>query len=195
MASNTVKIETPLAHGSGGFVSGDLVVTAAHVIHPDNDVPWPAKKLTVVLFDGTELKVIACQTHPRWAGSFDATADIAVVRVELDQPDIVVPFASDLPAGSPRKVTITGYREGANTGTVTRVAGDQGRDAFVSDNLAYHDGVSGTPVLLQRGGPAVGIATRSPTTPSPGAFIGVPFLANPDENNLQWLIDHCPGGQ
>jgi len=193
MPSKTVKVETPDAHGSGAFVAADLVVTAAHVIHPqDQDEPWEAGRLTITLPDhhGTELPVLARLCHPRWGGEFNATADIAILRVGEPQRGLVVPFASNA-AARQRAVSITGYREGPNQGTVTRVAGAGGRDVFDSDDLAYHEGVSGA-LVVTIAGQAIGVATRSAAVPTHDAFIGIPFLDSGGESNLAWLIANCP---
>ncbi len=190
MASNTVKVATPTSHGSGAFIANDLVVTAAHVIHPDDRAkPWPAGKLTVTLFDGTKVKAIGRICHVRWTDAFGATADMAVVRVASPQPNSVVAFASD-EAADDRRVSITGFWEGPNEGTVSTEAGASGRDLLASDDLVFHEGVSGAPIV--DGGIAIGIATRSPDSPTPGALIGVPFLNNANEQNLEWLIANCP---
>jgi hypothetical protein len=191
MASKTVKVSTPGEHGSGVFVAPDLVVTAAHVIQPaENDAPWPPRRLSVTLFDGTLLPVIARLCHKDWPGA-EVTGDIAIVRVADPQDDLVVPFVSNAPAKR-RAVTITGYREGPNVGRVSRIAGDAGLDFFESDDLAFHRGVSGAPVMA--GPRAIGIATQSFDTPTKQATIGVPFLDTAEESNLAWLIDQCPTG-
>jgi S1-C subfamily serine protease len=191
MASIFVQVQTPDSFGSGAFISRNLLVTAAHVIHPrDQSDPYPAKKLTVVLWDATALAVIGRLCHQRWTASFDATADMAVIRVADDQPGLVLAWKSNLNAVK-RAVTITGFREGPNTGTVTRVSNPNGADAFHSDDLAFHEGVSGAPVIAATG-QAIGIATRSPGAPTTDSFIGIPFLDTTQEKNLSWLIANCP---
>ena len=166
-------------------------MTAAHVIHPrDQSDPYPAKKLTVVLWDGTELAVIGRLCHGRWTEAFDATGDMAVVRVETDQPGVMVAWKANLNPVK-RAVTITGFREGPNSGTVTRVGNPNGADALHSDDLVFHEGVSGAPVIGSNG-QAIGIATRSPDAPTVDSFIGIPFLDTPQEANLSWLIANCP---
>src|SRR5215467_6648964 len=130
MPSTIVQVRTPDSHGSGAFIARDLVVTAAHVIHPrDQEEPFAAADLAVVLHDGSELPVIARLCHERWTASFHATADIAVVRVGEPRPDLVVDVLHNV-SSVKRKVTITGYFEGARAGTVTRVSGMEGRDTL-----------------------------------------------------------------
>ena len=168
----------------------DLVVTAAHVIHPRDQVePFPAKRLKVILRGGLELDVVARLCHERWTASFHATADIAVVRVNEPRPDLVLTL-TPLPLARKRKVTVTGFLEGPRTGTVIRIGGQNGRDILQSDDLAFHEGVSGAPVT-DATGRALGVATRSPMSPMEGAFVGIPFLDNEQERNLARLIERC----
>jgi hypothetical protein len=87
-------------------------------------------------------------------------------------------------------VTITGFLEGPRTGTVTRMAGQLGRDILASDDLVFHEGVSGAPVT-DATGKALGVATRSPPAATAGAFVGIPFLDNEQECNLARLIERC----
>lgn len=191
MGLSVVQIMTPDSHGSGAFVARDLVVTAAHVIHPrDRDEPTASKKLAVILRDGTELTVLARLCHHRWTQSFAATGDMAIVRVEVAQPGLVIACDAN-PQAQHRKVTITGFFEAPRSGTVTRVAGPSGRDTLHSDDLTFHEGVSGAPVVGVDGR-AIGIATRSPDDIMEGAFVGIPFLDADQEKNLSWLIRHCP---
>jgi V8-like Glu-specific endopeptidase len=191
MASISVQVQTPDSFGSGAFIARNLLVTAAHVIHPrDQGDPYPVKKLTVVLWDAIELAVVGRLCHPRWAAGFDATGDMAILRVAEDQPGLVLGWRSNLSAVK-RPVTITGFREGPNTGTVTRVSNPNGADAFHSDDLAFHEGVSGAPVIAATG-QAIGIATRSPGAATADSFIGIPFLDTTQEKNLSWLIANCP---
>lgn len=185
-----VQVRTPDSHGSGGFVAPDLVVTAAHVIHPrDQSEPFAARRLKVILRNGGELAVVARLCHERWTASFHATADIAVVRVDEPRPDLVLALIPN-PVVRKRKVTITGFFEGPRTGTVTRIAGQNGRDILQSDDLVFHEGVSGAPVT-DASGRALGIATRSPLAAIEGAFVGIPFLDNEQECNLARLIERC----
>ncbi len=189
--ATTVRIATPEDLGSGAFITPDLVVTAAHVIHPpDEDAPFEARHITVILQDGTELDVVARLCMQRWTDSFDATADMAVVRVDTPRPGDVIAYASN-PAANAHAVTVTGYGEAARSGTATRVRDQAGHDSFESDDLAFHDGVSGAPVVAGNG-QAIGIATRSPPEPTAGSFIWIPFLDSASETNLPWLIQHCP---
>jgi V8-like Glu-specific endopeptidase len=186
-----VQVKTPDSHGSGGFVAPDLVVTAAHVIHPRDQVePFAARRLKVILRSGAELAVIARLCHERWTASFHATADIAVVRVNEARPDLVLGLTPILLAKK-RKVTITGFFEAPRTGTVIRVGGQDGRDILQSDDLAFHEGVSGAPVT-DATGRALGVATRSPPAAAAGSFVGIPFLDNEQERNLARLIERCP---
>jgi hypothetical protein len=185
-----VQVKTPDSHGSGGFVAPDLVVTAAHVIHPRDQVePFAARRLSVVLRNGAELAVVARLCHERWTASFHATADIAVVRVIERRPDLVLALAP-IPLARKRKVTITGFLEAPRAGTVIRVGGQNGRDILQSDDLSFHEGVSGAPVT-DAGGRALGVATRSPFAAMEGAFVGIPFLDNEQERNLARLIERC----
>jgi V8-like Glu-specific endopeptidase len=185
-----VQVKTPDSHGSGGFVAPDLVVTAAHVIHPRDQVePFAAHRLSVILRNGTELAVVARLCHERWTASFHATADIAVVRVGERRPDLVLGVAP-IPLAKKRKVTITGFLEAPRTGTVIRIGGQHGRDILQSDDLAFHEGVSGAPVT-DASGRALGVATRSPLAAMAGAFVGIPFLDNEHERNLARLIERC----
>lgn len=185
-----VQVRTPDSHGSGGFIAPDLVVTAAHVIHPrDQPLPYAARRLTVILRNGNELAVVARLCHERWTASFHATADIAVVRVREPQPGLVLSVVPN-PVATRRKVFITGFCEGARNGTVTRVTGQNGRDILQSDDLSFHEGVSGAPVT-DASGRALGVATRSPFAATAAAFIGIPFLDNEQECNLARLIERC----
>jgi V8-like Glu-specific endopeptidase len=185
-----VQVRTPDSHGSGAFVGRDLVMTAAHVIHPrDRGEPYAPGELKVIRRDGTELSVIARLCHERWTRSFHATADIALVRVDAPQPDLVLGCIANSPAKK-RKVTITGFFEGPRTGSVTRMVGPDGRDTLQSDDLVFHEGVSGAPVV-DASGKAIGVATRSPDAALDGAFIGIPFLDNDQERNLARLIERC----
>jgi S1-C subfamily serine protease len=185
LAGSTVRICTPDAIGSGAFVRADLVVTAAHVIHPaDQNQPWDARKISVVLGDGTELTVVARLCTQRWAADLAATADMAILRVGAARPGDVVATASNAAAKN-RTVTITGYLEGPNSGTITRSGATD--PIFESDDLVFHDGVSGAAVIAANG-QAIGIATRSPDSPTDDAFVGIPFL----DDNLAWLIQNCP---
>jgi hypothetical protein len=185
-----VQVKTPDSHGSGGFVAPDLVVTAAHVIHPrDQPEPFAARRLKVILRSGLELGVVARLCHERWTASFHATADIAVVRVGEPRPELVLALIPN-PVVRRRKVTITGFFEGPRTGTVTRVGGQNGRDILQSDDLVFHEGVSGAPVT-DASGRALGIATRSPQAAIEGAFVGIPFLDNEQECNLARLLERC----
>jgi hypothetical protein len=185
-----VQVKTPDSHGSGGFVAPDLVVTAAHVIHPrDQSAPFAARRLKVILRNGVELAVVARLCHERWAAAFHATADIAVVRVAEPRPELVLGVVPN-PQLKRRRVTITGFFEGPRTGTVTRMTGQLGRDILASDDLVFHDGVSGAPVT-DATGKALGVATRSPTAATAGAFVGIPFLDNEQECNLARLIERC----
>jgi V8-like Glu-specific endopeptidase len=185
-----VQVKTPDSHGSGAFIGRDLVLTAAHVVHPrDRGEPYAAGELLVIRRDGTELRVIARLCHERWTQSFLATADIAVVRVGEPQPDIVLGCMANQQSRT-RKVTITGFFEGPRTGSVTRVAGPDGRDMLQSDDLVFHEGVSGAPVV-DAAGKAIGVAVRSPEAATDSAFIGIPFLDNDQERNLARLIERC----
>jgi V8-like Glu-specific endopeptidase len=185
-----VQVKTPDSHGSGAFVGRDLVMTAAHVIHPrDRAEPYLPGELTVICRDGTELAVTARLCHERWTQSFHATADIALVRVGEPRPDLVLGFVANLQV-TKRKVTITGFLEGPRVGSVTRVSGQDGRDTLQSDDLVFHEGVSGAPVV-DATGKAIGVATRSPEAATGGAFIGIPFLDNDQERNLARLIERC----
>jgi V8-like Glu-specific endopeptidase len=185
-----VQVKTPDSHGSGGFVAADLVVTAAHVIHPrDQPAPFAARRLKVILRSGLELGVVARLCHDRWSASFHATADIAVVRVAEPHPELVLGVVSN-PQANRRKVTITGFFEGPRTGTITRVGGQLGRDILASDDLVFHEGVSGAPVT-DASGRALGVATRSPSAATAGAFVGIPFLDDEQERNLARLIERC----
>jgi V8-like Glu-specific endopeptidase len=185
-----VQVKTPDSHGSGGFVAPDLVVTAAHVIHPrDQSAPFAARRLKVILRSGVELGVVAVVCHERWTAAFHATADIAVVRVDEPRPELVLAVVPN-PLAKRRKVTITGFFEGPRTGTVTRMGGQLGRDILASDDLAFHEGVSGAPVT-DASGNALGVATRSPQVATAGAFVGIPFLDNEQERNLARLIERC----
>jgi len=185
-----VQVKTPDSHGSGAFIAPDLVVTAAHVIHPrDRPEPFPPRRLTIILRDGTELGVIARLCHERWTESFHATADMAVVRVDEPRPGLVLGLVPN-PLARKRKVIITGFFEGPRAGTVTRVSGASGRDILSSDDLAFHPGVSGAPVV-DISGRALGVATRSPDAALAGSFVGIPFLDNDQERNLARLIEGC----
>jgi V8-like Glu-specific endopeptidase len=185
-----VQVKTPGSHGSGGFVAPDLVVTAAHVIHPrDQPEPFAARRLKVILRNGTELAVIARLCHDRWTASFHPTADIAVVRVDEARPELVLGLVPN-PVANKRKVIITGFFEGPRSGTVTRIGGQNGRDVLESDDLVFHEGVSGAPVT-DASGRALGVATRSPVAVMEGAFVGIPFLDNDQERNLARLIERC----
>jgi S1-C subfamily serine protease len=185
-----VQVKTPDSHGSGAFVGRDLVLTAAHVIHPrDRGEPYAPGDLKVICRDGSELGVVARLCHDRWARAFQATADIALVRVDNPKPDLVVACLTNQLCKK-RKVTVTGFFEAPRAGSVTRVSGPDGRDTLQSDDLVFHEGVSGAPVL-DAAGKAIGVATRSPEASSAGAFIGIPFLDNDQERNLARLMERC----
>lgn len=186
-----VQVRTPDSFGSGSFVAPDLVMTAAHVIHPrDHTEPFTTGQLTVVLRDGSELGVLARLCHERWTAEFHATADMAVLRVDVPQPRLVLGCVPN-PLARNRRVVIAGFFEAPRAGTVTRVSGLAGRDVLRSDNLSFHEGVSGAPVV-DTAGRAIGVAVRSPEAAMADAFIGIPFLDNTDERNLARLIERCP---
>jgi hypothetical protein len=189
MARHVVQIKTPTGIGSGAFVRRDLVLTAAHVIQPKGSgAPYAARRLAVLLRDGTRIGVSARLCHRKWETWW--ACDIAILRTTTTQPSLVIPTEIE-PIASHRAVTVTGYREAPASGSVTRIGGIDGRDTFESDDLAFHEGVSGAPIL-DVNDVAIGIGTRSPSTPTPHAFIGVPFLDESHESNLSWLIKNCP---
>ncbi|MCW5807505.1 MAG: trypsin-like peptidase domain-containing protein [Deltaproteobacteria bacterium] len=168
----------------------DLVITAAHVLQPlGQSQPWPAQALRVTLPDGTDLEVVARLCHPRWPND-PITADIAIVRVEKPQSALVLDCVSNAQARA-RKVWIRRFNEAEQEGTVTRVSQGAGLYDLESDDLSFHHGVSGAPILATND-KVIGIATQSHDDPAPNTSIGLPFIDNAYESNLAWLIANCP---
>jgi S1-C subfamily serine protease len=184
--ASSVQVNCPSLHGTGAFIAPGLVVTAAHVVHPRSQVrSFPANRIMVRLPDGTPIKATAVWCHHRWEQDFRPTSDIALVRVS-QRPSIV--FARRMDVAARRlAVAVLGFREGPRAGTVTRVADPDGHDSFDSSDLSYHAGVSGAPIV-DDGGRAIGIATRSGDFAMPDAFIGLPFI----DDNLGWLLRNAP---
>ncbi len=180
----SVQISCPSRHGTGAYIGAGLVVTAAHVVHPRNHAKFAANRVRVVLPNGNALVAKAVWCHHRWDLDFRATSDMALIRV-APTASLVFSRRMDVDAAA-LAVDVLGYREGPRTGHVTRVDDPDG-NSFKSNDLAYHEGVSGAPIVDGNGN-AIGIATRSPDIPTPASFVGLPFISD----NLGWLLNNAP---
>ncbi len=185
---SVVRINNGIQEGTGFFVKNDLIITAAHVVQPDESNPLASENLTVTLPKQGNQECVVLQTsvNPLWTQSQKSSCDMAFLRVDQVPGLGIVPWLDFWSTDNSYEIGLFGYPAGVRTGKYTQGFLKQEVDAsyreryiLFGQGFEIAPGMSGGPFLFQHENGivyAVGIATWDLNEPTKYyVFNGVPF--------------------